>query len=296
MSGESEQKTKTESQTSTSSELIQAPQFRKLLSGAESLYEQRFGADPSEYLPSSLLAEQSGETLGAYEEALGGLASTRTSTEGIQEALAKGLGVLDSPEQNQVLQDAIDAAISPLTRAFERRTLSGIEDQAQGAGQQLGTRRGIAEGLAGSDLQEQQAEIAKGLTLQSLGTRGDIFGRTLAAAPQTIEFSLFPSQVRASIGRQMDQRAQQELEAANTLQQLGVNFDTEQLRNFQSFLAGNYGGTGTGQATGSTVTTTPGASPLEIAMGLGAAGAGMAGSAASGGFFNAGNAGASWIS
>lgn len=69
-------------------------------------------------------------------------------------------GAVLFPESNPALQAATQAAINPLIRNFERSILPGIANEAVAAGGFGGTRQGIAEGIAASDLQQQMGDVA----------------------------------------------------------------------------------------------------------------------------------------
>lgn len=82
-------------------------------------------------------------------------------------ALSFGLDPNQILGQNTALQGAIDAAIAPLMRNFERRVLPGIRSGAGAAGQFGGTRQGIAEGIATSDLNQQIGGISSAMQSQA---------------------------------------------------------------------------------------------------------------------------------
>lgn len=85
-----------------------------------------------------------------------------------------GLDMLTSgqvlfPETNPALQAAMQGAVNPMIRNFERSILPGISSQAVASGGFGGTRQDIAEGIAASDLQQQIGDVGAQFANQAFG-------------------------------------------------------------------------------------------------------------------------------
>jgi hypothetical protein len=107
-----------------------------------------------------------------------------------------------NPQQNPYLQQAMQTAINPLTQAYQENVLSGITDQAMSAGQQGGSRQGIAEGIAGREYLRQVGDIGNQMAFQDY-TGGQ--QRQAAAVGQggaMANLGMMPSQTMQQIGAQ----------------------------------------------------------------------------------------------
>jgi len=96
------------------------------------------------------------------------------ASQAIQQLLAGGGG------QNPFLDQLVQGAAQGQINNFQRNILPGISSEAQQAGQIGGTRQGIAEGIAGSDLSQQIANLSQGI-------RGDAFSTQVGAQADTLQ-------------------------------------------------------------------------------------------------------------
>ena len=124
---------------------------------AQDALAQIFGQDPSQQ------NIQASGTQGGATDASGA----------IQQLLGGGGGA--NPFLDQLVQGAIQGQVN----SFNRNILPGISSEAQQAGQIGGTRQGIAEGIAGSDLSQQIANLSQGI-------RGEAFGTQVGAQGQAV--------------------------------------------------------------------------------------------------------------
>lgn len=107
-----------------------------------------------------------------------------------------------------VLNNAIGAATNPLREQYARTTIPTIEDAALSAGQFGGSRQGIAEGLAKSELDKNVANLDAGMRYQAATddiTR-QIQGNQFAAQFTPTMYDLFttPTNVLSNVGQQQD--------------------------------------------------------------------------------------------
>jgi hypothetical protein len=176
---------------------------------------------------------------------------------GMEQALA-AMGnqygdVLSGNSDKTALNNALQSQAQQATQAFDRNVMPGITQSSNAAGQSGGSRAGIAEGIARGDLassisnnqaqtinQFQQQEQAN--KMNAAQGMGNLFGQ---------------------IGNLQTQAS------ANTPQAQAL----KDLMAYQQLISGNMGGTQ--NTTGSGTSTTPGASPFEQLLGIGATAGGI---------------------
>lgn len=107
----------------------------------------------------------------------------------IQQLLQGGGG------QNPFLDQLVQGAAQGQINNFQRNILPGISSEAQQAGQIGGSRQGIAEGIAGSDLSQQIANLSQGI-------RGEAFGTQVGAQGQALQNILSAQQGDQAAGIQ----------------------------------------------------------------------------------------------
>lgn len=141
---------------------------------------------------------------------------------GAQNFLMSGAAL--DPNMNPALAGVTDAAIRPMIDTFQRQIMPGIANDAVSAGGFGGTRQGIAEGIAASDLNRQVGDVSasiqnnaynQGLQAmaqmagQSPGSAGILQG--LGAIPQILSSSLLPAQLTSMVGEQRQGMTQAQL-------------------------------------------------------------------------------------
>lgn len=106
------------------------------------------------------------------------------------------------------LDSAIGAATSPLKEQYARVTSPSIEDAAIAAGGQGGSRQGIAEGLAKSELDKNVANLDASIRYQALvdDTNRALQGEVYAAQflPTLLSTLATPTNTLSTIGQQQD--------------------------------------------------------------------------------------------
>jgi hypothetical protein len=103
---------------------------------------------------------------------------TQGGTTDASTAIAQLLG--GGGGQNPFLDQLVQGAAQGQINNFQRNILPGISSEAQQAGQIGGSRQGIAEGIAGSDLSQQIANLSQGI-------RGEAFGTQVNAQSQALQ-------------------------------------------------------------------------------------------------------------
>lgn len=180
------------------------------------------------------------------------------------------LGPSLSPESNPALQRATEAAIRPITQAFETNVLPNIRSNAITAGGFGGSRQGVAEGLASESALRAIGDTSANVQNQAYQQGLQAMVQALSLQPQLATSAFLPSTALGGVGTQLQQMSQAQLsEAAN-------RYLTEQILPFSaaqevaSLAFGLPGGTASTTGTGTASGGSTGPSPLDFALaGLG---------------------------
>lgn len=191
---------------------------------------------------------------------------------------------LQTPGQisGDVLEGAIGSATSPLKEQYARTTIPTIEEAALSAGQFGGSRQGIAEGLAKSELDKNIANMDASMRYQAASDdlARQIQGNLYAAqfAPSMYNLLGTPTNILSSVGQQQDY-----------FSNLAANADLNNLLGYGDFirqfipgassstktqkggstLGGALAGAGTGALIGDAALTAPIFGPWGAAIGAG---------------------------
>lgn len=188
------------------------------------------------------------------------------------------MGDIWNPSSNPNLRNAITAATRPITENYKETVLPGIRDEFSVAGQEFGgSRRGVAEGIAGGRYLDSVGDTASKLVQDQYGNNLAANQRAIAMAPQTAASLLQPAQTVSGVG-DIRQKMEQALinEAVG-----GFNFDQNsrflQSKDILNILSGLPGGTST------TTANSPQAPWWQQALGGATAGASLLGGMGGGG-------------
>lgn len=126
-----------------------------------------------------------------------------------------GLSTALQPDQNPMLQQAMQSAIRPLTQAYQENVLGGITDEAVGAGQVGGSRQGIAEGIAGREYLQQVGDVGTQMAFQDYTGGQERMLNALGQAPTIANLGMMPAEIQQQLGaqEQMDPWRQLQLQA-----------------------------------------------------------------------------------
>lgn len=199
-------------------------------------------------------------TQSAWDSALGYVNQLQGT---LNPMLTSLFGSLQTPDKlsGEKLDAAINAATSPLKDQYSRVTVPTIEDAAIQAGSFGGSRQGIAEGLAKSELDKNIANIDSTMRYQaeSDDINRQMQGNLYAAqfAPSLYNLLGTPSNILSSVGQQQDYFANAENKS-----------DLNNLLGYGTFLRQFIPGT-----MSSTSTQTPGGSSFGDALAGGGTGA-----------------------
>lgn len=199
-------------------------------------------------------------------------------------------GVLDI-NNNQYVQNAINAAINPLQERLTQQILPGISSQAQIQGAFGGSRQAFLESQALDDFTENASDISARMALDAYGQGLDTFRSTSAMLP-ALESSRYMGADRLNqVGGVQQQQAQNELNSIIDTFYESNTADNRALAELVALTSGLNTGTGGIMAGGGQTTSGGGASRLQNVAGgamtgyalgglLGGAGAGAGGAAA----------------
>lgn len=113
-----------------------------------------------------------------------------------------GFNTAMNPQQNPMLQRAMQAAINPITQNYQENVLGGITDQAVQAGQHGGSRQGIAEGIAGREYLQQVGDVATNMAFQDYTGGQERMLNAMNQAPTVANLGMMPAEIQQSLGLQ----------------------------------------------------------------------------------------------
>lgn len=183
-------------------------------------------------------------------------------------ALNQGLTAMDL-ENNPYFSGAVNAAINPMIRNFERVTspqiaLNALHNSGYGS-----SRQGIAEGIALSDLNQQIGDVSSSMANEAYQKGMDTMIRSLALTPTAFQSMMMPSALQENVGAQERAWEQQQLTDALTKWNFDRSKEMDSLMQYAQLLQGNFGGTATTNA--SSQVDSGGGSTLGGLIGLGTA-------------------------
>lgn len=243
--------------------------------------QKQFQSAGPQYYPGQTIAPISPATIQAQQMA------TQAAT-GQQQQLANagawatnyGLTQAVDPASNPFFQSAVEGAIRPVVRQFTDAggPLASIRSGATDAGQYGGSRQGIAEGIALTNLNQQLLDTTAQMGSAAYGQGLDAQGRALAFLPQTQQAAITPANTLDVVGQQQRQQQQDYINELIDRWNYEQNLPAAKLAQYQNMVQGNFGGTA--QTTADIAKANPllGAAGGAI-MGYGAASMGMMGTA-----------------
>lgn len=163
-------------------------------------------------------------------------------------ALNQGFNAMNL-ENNPYFAGAVQAAINPMVRNFERQTMPQISLRSLANSGYGSSRQGIAEGIAMSDLNQQIGDVSSSMANDAYQKGQDTMVRSLALAPTTYQSMLLPSAIQENVGSQQQAMEQQFLNDALTKWNFERSKEMDSLMQYAQLLQGNFGGTTTTNAT-----------------------------------------------
>jgi len=164
-----------------------------------------------------------------------------------------------SPDTNPYLAATAQAAIQPLTDAYNQTIMPGIRQDAIVAGNLGNDRQGVAEGLASKALLNAAGNVSTDIYNNAYNTGLSNMNQALALSPSLLEAQFYPGQAAANVGNTQQAQAQAQLSDLVNRWNYEQGQPWQQLSNYAGLIGGSYGNTGTtnytGQATQNPLTT-----------------------------------------
>jgi len=101
---------------------------------------------------------------------------------------------------NPYLQTAMGSAIRPLTQNYQENVLSGITDQAAGAGQMGSSRQGIAEGIAARGYMDQVGDITGRMASQNYSDAMQRMQSAIGQSQGVANLGMMPATLMEGLG------------------------------------------------------------------------------------------------
>ena len=245
------------STTSTNTNVNYSPEEAarrtQVMDEATRIYEATGSTIANSAYPGAKVAGFSPETIAAQNLAVQNAAGAQDSINQINQGVQYGMTGAMDVNNNQYLQQAIQAATRANNQNFSDAggTLSQIRTGAENAGQYGGSRQGIAEGLAASRLAQTNADVAATMSSAAYDKGQDTFAKTLMFAPQALEAGMTPVNWLSSVGAQKENYQQQLNDYAANEAMWKLNAPWIPLQNYASIV---YGGASPGTTSTSSQT------------------------------------------
>lgn len=239
------------------------PAQEKALTKLFTRAESEFNRGPDRFFPQNQLAGEDPNTLAARESALAQVGNFDALGADFLGGARSGIAAsqFGTPE----FEAQADLLANPILDQFRETILPGISNTAASQGAFGGSRQGVQEAQASGEVADALAQSRIGLFREGQQN----LSRLLALSPQLQQTQLAGSNLQGRVGAQIQNRRQQEIDAARERFQ----FNQEAPERALDRLAGRVSGVDIG---GITSTTGTGGG------GFGFSGAGLIGGAASG--------------
>lgn len=223
----------------------QQPYLTDIFSQANNLY---YNNSPA-YYPGQEVAPQSAATQAAQQLALNAAAPSQ-GLANIGAGVAGNVAAAGDITNNPALNAAAMGAIRPVVQQLQEQVLPQIGSAAIAGGAYGGARQGILESNVVRDATQAMIDRTAQLYSDAYGQGLDAQNNLLLGLPGTVNLQQVPSQLYGAVGGFEDQYQQalinSDINQFNYNQQLPAT----NLAQYQNFIQGNYGGTGTATSTG----------------------------------------------
>lgn len=210
-----------------------------MLAEARRVYDAAVAAEIAGGNPNAAVAPQSPDTIAAQNalrQYATGAASAMTKEQ--QAAQTYGLTTAMDVNNNPYLQNAIQAALRPVTQSYTDPSgvLSKIRGDALQSGQYGGTRQGLGEGVAAGRYLQVVGDTAGKMASDAYNKGQDTFSRTLALSPSLIQSGQQPASMLSAIGTQNEAFAQEQEQAKATGRQWDLAKGFQPLQSFTNLV------------------------------------------------------------
>lgn len=255
----------------TTTETQMSPEQKKLYQSAQPFitdYVKQGGAPAA---PTNTVAGTNATQQQGYASALGGAQAQQevaNNAGGAYGFLTSGDAL--SPATNPALRDTIAYAIEPGTKALTEQMLPAIRQEAVTTGNFGSSRQALAESSALEDA--YRAALGTGASISTAGYNAGLGAMTdaLKTTGVTQAAQTAPAGTISAVGEAQQQQSQAELNAKNQADMYNQQRDLVTAQQILGLLGMTPGGSAT------STTKLPQADPLSQALGLAAAGGGIA--------------------
>lgn len=203
--------------------------------------------------PGAVVAPASLATTAAQNLAVTNAANAQEGIQQINAGVKYGLGDAMDVSKNPYLQNAIQAAITPITQKYTDPggIMGNIRTGANMAGQSFGgSRQGVAEGVAAGRYAQEVGDTASKMANDAYLTGQNTFSKTLAFAPQALEAGQMPVNWLSGVGAQQENLAQQQENYNADARMWGLNAPWAPVQNYANIVFGGATPSTTSQSSG----------------------------------------------
>jgi hypothetical protein len=232
---------KSKTQTTTSQPWEpQGDALKELFAAAQAFFDN----DPPANFSGDLVADLNPTQLAAQEQLLANVPALNESATNAITA-NESLFNADDVGNNQVVQDALQAALNPLSRQFSDVILPNLKIGGIGAGQTGSSRQGVLEALTTRDFEANANDLIGKLMGQFYGQGLDAKTKALSIAPSLHNLINAGAKNTAAVGDVRQGQAQSEIDAEAFKFNQDRDAELNHLINFRNLITGNFGGTTT---------------------------------------------------
>lgn len=221
-----------------------------------------------EYFPGSTVAPQSATTQAGVQQLTNAAGTQQQMGQDVASGMSFTLNDMLNPATNKYLQQYAEAAIKPIFDKLNTSTISGIDDAAIQSGQFGGTAMRNLRSDAIDKASQAAMDTTAGMYSNAYQTALDNYTKTLLGAPSMMSAATMPAQTTLAAGGITDAYNQANINEQIARWNFGQSAEMDTL--LQKLNA--YMGLPTGSQT---VTQGGSTSPLQAALGGGAAGYGL---------------------
>lgn len=242
---------------------FQAGPLKRLIGDAERDFYNR----PRDFFPGDTVAGENRFETGALDAAEGAAGNIQGQLGGVRDANQFGLNFARDIGSNPVVNRATEAAINPVQQRLERQILPGLDSSAAMAGQVGSSRHGVVQANALNDFSRAALDATANIQNQALGQGLNLFSNTLAQQPAIAGLETAPANVLDAAGQRKRALEQQQINAQIGRHNFEQNEPLDRMQQYRDLIMGNFGG--------SAVTSQPGISDAQAAIGAGLTGYGL---------------------
>lgn len=205
-----------------------------------------FYTQPRDYFPGYTVAGENQYETGAFDAAAGAAGNIQSGQlPMVRDANQFGLNFVQDIPNNQVVQDATQAAINPVQQRLERQILPGLDSSAAMAGQVGSSRHGVVQANALNDFSRAALDATANIQNNALGQGMNMFSNTLAQQPAIAGMESAPANILDAAGQRRRGLDQQNINAQIQRHNFQYDEPLDRMQQYRDLITGNYGGSAT---------------------------------------------------